>query len=87
MGNLQLEYAALDAVVLVHLFHHIGSHSQPTDALDGSVRMDWKSHIVSAQPKPNGSPFKALDWNVELGFKSGCKVGMAFLFILYIPKP
>lgn len=43
----QLEYAALDAVVLVHLFHHIGSHSQPTDALDGSVKMEWKSHIVS----------------------------------------
>lgn len=67
MGNLQLEYAALDAVVLVHLFHHIGSHSQPTDALDGSAKMEWKSHIVSAQPKPNGSPFKALTglWNLD----------------------
>lgn len=43
----QLEYAALDAVVLVHLFHHIGSHSQPFDAHDKNAKMEWKSHIAS----------------------------------------
>ncbi|CAO2836618.1 unnamed protein product [Amaranthus hypochondriacus] len=43
----QLEYAALDAVVLVHLFHHIGSHSQPLDVHDKNAKMEWKSHIAS----------------------------------------
>ena len=59
-GYLQLEYAALDAVVLVHLFHHIGSHSQPLDVHDKTAKMEWKSHIVSTPIKPNGFLLKAV---------------------------
>ncbi|GAB4835758.1 hypothetical protein Ancab_000667 [Ancistrocladus abbreviatus] len=43
----QLEYAALDAIVLIHIFHHVRSHSQPVDVQDGSTKMKWKSHIIS----------------------------------------
>ncbi|KAL1341448.1 hypothetical protein AAHE18_09G087500 [Arachis hypogaea] len=35
----QLEYAALDAVVLVHIFHHLSGQ--------GNGKFEWKSHIVS----------------------------------------
>ncbi|XP_019428957.1 PREDICTED: uncharacterized protein LOC109336675 isoform X1 [Lupinus angustifolius] len=35
----QLEYAALDAVVLVHIFHHLPSHEHG--------KFEWKSYIVS----------------------------------------
>ncbi|MED6167179.1 hypothetical protein PIB30_000430 [Stylosanthes scabra] len=35
----QLEYAALDAVVLVHIFHHLPGQ--------GNDNFEWKSHIVS----------------------------------------
>ncbi|KAL2941152.1 Exonuclease mut-7-like protein [Bienertia sinuspersici] len=50
-----------DAVVLVHLFHHIGN-SQPADIQDKNVKMEWKSHIVSAPAKSNSneSLFKAV---------------------------
>ncbi|GLT47671.1 hypothetical protein SLA2020_213470 [Shorea laevis] len=37
----QLEYAALDAVVLIHIFRRVNSHS------DGHDKVEWKSHIVS----------------------------------------
>lgn len=47
LSQQQLEYAALDAVVLIHLFHHIGCHSQPADVQDKNVKMEWKSHIAS----------------------------------------
>lgn len=47
LSQQQLEYAALDAAVLIHLFHHIGSLSHPVDVQDGNVKMEWKSHIVS----------------------------------------
>ncbi|XP_021772775.1 uncharacterized protein LOC110736781 isoform X1 [Chenopodium quinoa] len=60
LSQQQLEYAALDAVVLVHLFHHIRSHSQPIDVQDKNVKIEWKSHIVSASTKSNESLFKAL---------------------------
>ncbi|KAF8401384.1 hypothetical protein HHK36_012322 [Tetracentron sinense] len=43
----QLEYAALDAAVLVHLFHHIRSQSQPTSVKEGRAKLEWKSYIVS----------------------------------------
>ncbi|KAF3454578.1 hypothetical protein FNV43_RR05026 [Rhamnella rubrinervis] len=42
----QLEYAALDAVVLVHIFRHVGNHSQTAD-VEGQEKIEWKSHIVS----------------------------------------
>ena len=37
----QLEYAALDAVVLVHIFHHLPGQ--------GHGKFEWKSYIVSEQ--------------------------------------
>lgn len=40
---MQLEYAALDAVVLIHIFSHVRGHSQPA----GKTKIEWKSHIVS----------------------------------------
>lgn len=43
----QLEYAALDAVVLIHIFRHVNSHSQSPDVSDGHEKVEWKSHIVS----------------------------------------
>ncbi|XP_010674126.1 uncharacterized protein LOC104890363 isoform X2 [Beta vulgaris subsp. vulgaris] len=60
LSQQQLDYAALDAVVLVHLFHHIGSHSQAVDVQDNNAKMEWKSHIVSASTKSNPSLFKAV---------------------------
>nr|XP_011466152.1 PREDICTED: uncharacterized protein LOC101292807 isoform X2 [Fragaria vesca subsp. vesca] len=42
----QLEYAALDAVVLVHIFGHVRTHSQPADG-EGHGKLEWKSCIVS----------------------------------------
>ncbi|XP_075659869.1 uncharacterized protein LOC142629715 isoform X1 [Castanea sativa] len=43
----QLEYAALDAVVLIHIFRHVGSHSQPATGTEGHEKIEWKSYIVS----------------------------------------
>ncbi|KAK1291904.1 hypothetical protein QJS10_CPB17g01166 [Acorus calamus] len=43
----QIEYAALDAAVLVRIFHHVRAQSQPTDAEGEGAKMGWKSHIVS----------------------------------------
>ncbi|KAK1317950.1 hypothetical protein QJS10_CPA05g00286 [Acorus calamus] len=42
----QIEYAALDAAVLVRIFHHVRAQSQPTDAESEGAKMGWKSHIV-----------------------------------------
>lgn len=42
----QLEYAALDAAVLVHIFGHVRGHSQPADG-EGQGKLEWKSCIVS----------------------------------------
>ncbi|PIN21861.1 putative 3'-5' exonuclease [Handroanthus impetiginosus] len=44
LSHYQLEYAALDAAVLLHIFRHVGSQSQPSD---GQSKIEWKSHIVS----------------------------------------
>ncbi|KAG7968407.1 hypothetical protein I3843_08G152200 [Carya illinoinensis] len=43
----QLEYAALDAAVLVHIFLHVGSHSHPATVSEGHDKIEWKSQIVS----------------------------------------
>ncbi|KAL0558283.1 hypothetical protein IC582_002839 [Cucumis melo] len=43
----QLEYAALDAVVLVHIFQHVRDQSQPSTTTEGETRLEWKSFIVS----------------------------------------
>ncbi|KAM7481753.1 hypothetical protein LguiB_006336 [Lonicera macranthoides] len=47
----QLEYAALDAAVLVHIFWHVGSHSPPATATSDQTRIEWKSQIVSINTK------------------------------------
>lgn len=47
----QLEYAALDAAVLLHIFQHVSNHSLPTDSLDEHSRIEWKSCIVRI-PEP-----------------------------------
>ncbi|KAL5565927.1 hypothetical protein UlMin_029091 [Ulmus minor] len=47
----QLEYAALDAAVLVHIFRHVRNHSPTTDA-EGHDKFEWKSYIVSHADKP-----------------------------------
>ncbi|KAL4588387.1 hypothetical protein LXL04_001271 [Taraxacum kok-saghyz] len=44
----QLEYAALDAAVLIHIFRHVGSQSQSSDVSnEHNTQMEWKSHIIS----------------------------------------
>ena len=42
----QLEYAAIDAAVLLHIFEHIRSHSQTGDG-EGHGILEWKSCIIS----------------------------------------
>ncbi|KZV19479.1 hypothetical protein F511_31849 [Dorcoceras hygrometricum] len=46
LNQYQLEYAALDAAVLVHIFRHVGSHTSPAGASDGHAKIEWKSYIV-----------------------------------------
>ncbi|KAK4782336.1 hypothetical protein SAY86_016438 [Trapa natans] len=41
----QLEYAALDAAVLVHIFSHV--HNHPQSATSCNEKPEWKSHIIS----------------------------------------
>ncbi|WCJ43020.1 Polynucleotidyl transferase ribonuclease H-like superfamily protein [Euphorbia peplus] len=48
----QLEYAALDAVVLVHMFNHIRNHPNPATLSEGNEKIEWKSCIVSQTDKP-----------------------------------
>ncbi|CAI9768922.1 unnamed protein product [Fraxinus pennsylvanica] len=53
----QLEYAALDAAVLLHIFQHVRNHSLETVSLDEHSKIEWKSCIVShmdntRRPKP-----------------------------------
>lgn len=45
---MQLEYAALDAAVLIHIFRHVRGHTQPAAAgvSDGHTKIEWKSYIV-----------------------------------------
>ncbi|ERN16792.1 hypothetical protein AMTRI_Chr02g221460 [Amborella trichopoda] len=43
----QLEYAALDAAVLIPIFHHVCSQPNTTSAKTGRPKFEWKSHIVS----------------------------------------
>ncbi|XP_008245816.1 PREDICTED: uncharacterized protein LOC103343964 [Prunus mume] len=42
----QLEYAALDAAVLIHIFRHVRGHSQTAEG-EGHGKLEWKSCIVS----------------------------------------
>uniref|UniRef100_A0A7N0U816 3'-5' exonuclease domain-containing protein n=1 Tax=Kalanchoe fedtschenkoi TaxID=63787 RepID=A0A7N0U816_KALFE len=44
LGPNQLEYAALDAVVLIHIFSHIRDHSHPIT--NRSAKRGWKSYII-----------------------------------------
>ncbi|XP_058190029.1 uncharacterized protein LOC131307510 isoform X1 [Rhododendron vialii] len=43
----QLEYAAMDAAVLIHIFRHVRSYSQPDTVAEGHTKIEWKSYIVS----------------------------------------
>ncbi|KAK9219247.1 hypothetical protein WN943_007888 [Citrus x changshan-huyou] len=54
-GLAELEYAALDAVVLLQIFHHVRSCSQPTDVSEGHDKIEWKSYIVSHMDNPKKS--------------------------------
>ncbi|KAG8085276.1 hypothetical protein GUJ93_ZPchr0010g9142 [Zizania palustris] len=51
----QKEYAALDAVVLVHIFHHVKGQSQ--FGVTEGCKVEWKSHIVS-QVNSSRSPLR-----------------------------
>ncbi|KAE8706432.1 Polynucleotidyl transferase isoform 3 [Hibiscus syriacus] len=48
----QLEYAALDAVVLIEIFYCVRDHSHIANALDNHGKIEWKSHIVSHVDNP-----------------------------------
>ncbi|RWR94255.1 3'-5' exonuclease domain-containing protein [Cinnamomum micranthum f. kanehirae] len=44
----QMEYAALDAAVLIHIFHHLHGHPQYAGNIkEEQTKVGWKSHIVS----------------------------------------
>ncbi|KAK6915646.1 3'-5' exonuclease domain, partial [Dillenia turbinata] len=47
LSNNQLEYAALDAVVLIHIFSHVRSESQPANISEENAKIEWKSYIIS----------------------------------------
>ncbi|XP_057494326.1 uncharacterized protein LOC130779633 isoform X2 [Actinidia eriantha] len=47
LSRYQLEYAALDAAVLVHIFRHVRSYSQSAADPEGHANIEWKSYIVS----------------------------------------
>ncbi|KAJ4878346.1 hypothetical protein Rs2_43364 [Raphanus sativus] len=51
----QLEYAALDAAVLVHIFRHVRDHPPHDTTLE---TVQWKSHIVSHMDNPKKSKKK-----------------------------
>lgn len=75
----QLEYAALDAAVLIHIFWHVRSQAQPTGVSNEQTQMEWKSHIISH----GGDPTKMKKGNNEKGSNTGqrnsstdCKLGV-----------
>ncbi|XP_027162271.1 uncharacterized protein LOC113762854 [Coffea eugenioides] len=47
----QLEYAALDAAVLLHIFRHVRDHVQPSAVANEHSKIEWKSYIVSHKDK------------------------------------
>ncbi|XP_060167260.1 uncharacterized protein LOC132598420 isoform X2 [Lycium barbarum] len=47
LTQFQLEYAALDAAVLIHIFRHVRGYTQSAGDGDGHSKIEWKSHIVS----------------------------------------
>eukprot|EP00262_Sarcandra_glabra_P005634 TRINITY_DN17375_c0_g1_i1.p1 TRINITY_DN17375_c0_g1~~TRINITY_DN17375_c0_g1_i1.p1 ORF type:complete len:290 (-),score=39.82 TRINITY_DN17375_c0_g1_i1:190-984(-) len=47
----QIEYAALDAAVLIHIFSHVRNQPQSADINDEQAKIEWKSHIVSHMGK------------------------------------
>ncbi|KAE8679273.1 Polynucleotidyl transferase isoform 3 [Hibiscus syriacus] len=51
----KLEYAALDAAVLIQIFYHVRDHSHTANALDRHDKIEWKSHIVSHMDNPKKS--------------------------------
>ncbi|CAH9145054.1 unnamed protein product [Cuscuta epithymum] len=57
LTQFQLEYAALDAVVLLHIFRHVRGHTQPVAGVssDGHNKIEWKSHIISHTDRPRKS--------------------------------
>ncbi|CAI9103496.1 OLC1v1001987C1 [Oldenlandia corymbosa var. corymbosa] len=50
----QLEYAALDAVVLIEIFRHVRNHVNPTGVTGEHSKVEWKSHIVSHIDRAKG---------------------------------
>ncbi|KAM0880297.1 hypothetical protein ACQ4PT_033674 [Festuca glaucescens] len=60
----QKEYAALDAVVLVHIFHHV--RGQPQFGVNEGRQAEWKSHIVSRVNRAR-SPLRLGLRNVTVG--------------------
>ncbi|KAM3219241.1 putative protein isoform X2 [Capsicum annuum] len=47
LTQLQLEYAALDAAVLIHIFRHVRGYTESAGDQDKRSKIEWKSHIVS----------------------------------------
>ncbi|KAF4354025.1 hypothetical protein G4B88_011188 [Cannabis sativa] len=66
----QLEYAALDAVVLVHIFGHVRNHSQTASDAEGLEKFEWKSYIVSHMDKLK-KPKKQNKRELEANRKTG----------------
>ncbi|XP_028106430.1 exonuclease mut-7 homolog isoform X4 [Camellia sinensis] len=61
----QLEYAALDAAVLIHIFRHVRSTSQIASVPEGPAKIEWKSHIVSYVGNPKKTKKEAKDAGID----------------------
>ncbi|KAF6165592.1 hypothetical protein GIB67_021862 [Kingdonia uniflora] len=63
----QMEYAALDAVVLVHIFRHVRTQSLPSGVEDRLLTIEWKSNIVSRMDDNVKQPKKKYRSKVKKG--------------------
>ncbi|XP_028106431.1 exonuclease mut-7 homolog isoform X5 [Camellia sinensis] len=62
----QLEYAALDAAVLIHIFRHVRSTSQIASVPEGPAKIEWKSHIASYVGNPKKTKKEAKDAGIDV---------------------
>lgn len=63
-SDVQMEYAALDAAVLIHIFRRLHGHPQYAGNIkEEQTKVEWKSHIVSSKSsQPDSHP--SLSWTL-----------------------
>ncbi|KAL8234479.1 hypothetical protein R6Q59_020579 [Mikania micrantha] len=74
----KLEYAALDAAVLIRIFWHVRNQSQSTSVSNENTQMEWKSHIISHGGDPAKIKKKAKNVKVcNAGIRESHKPGQS----------